>query len=608
MLWIAGCAEAADSVVIDPARYHLRSGSVAEWQEFEGKKPHGTNLTLRFQARKNPQEATLFIRQYNVKQEWPVQINGQKLGVLFLMEDPLVSIFRVPAGVLKNGENTLSFVSPKENDDIEIGDFRLVIEPLERACNASVEVRVTEGGQSVPCRITVVNTHGELAALHASASKSVAARPGVVYSGSGSARIQLLPGTYTVFASRGPEYNVATQVVSVAESQPQTMSLAITREVPTPNLVSCDTHIHTFTHAKHGDATIHERMLTIAGEGLELPISTEHNRLAEFETAAREAMVNEYFTSVLGCEVTTKRGHFNVFPIAPGSRVPNPLIEHWPALMENIRATPGVQMIVLNHPRDVHSGFIPFAETNFNAQTGENRRGFEFEFNGLELINSGALRSDLMQVFHDWFALLNYGYKVVGVGASDSHDVSRFIVGQGRTYIACDDSNPGKVDANEAMKNLREGKALISLGLITTLKVDERFSVGDLATGVGKQIKVQSEVWRPSWVSADHIELFANGRRIAEQTIPSAAHAGKYRAAWAIPNPGKDFHLVAIATGPGVRSPHWAIPRPYQASSPVWNPRVFGATNPIWVDADGDGKFTPLRQQKNPARSFENTR
>jgi hypothetical protein len=162
--------------------------------------------------------------------------------------------------------------------------------------------------------------------------------------------------------------------------------------------------------------------------------------------------------------VTTKRGHFNAFPIVPDSRVPDFRLEHWPALMENIRATPGVQFVVLNHPRDVHTGFCPFAETNFNAETGENLRGFEFSFDGVELINSGALRTDVMQVFHDWFALLNYGYKIVGVGGSDSHDVSRFIVGQGRTYIMCDDKDPSRINVAEAMANLRQGKALILPG------------------------------------------------------------------------------------------------------------------------------------------------
>jgi hypothetical protein len=50
-----------------------------------------------------------------------------------------------------------------------------------------------------------------------------------------------------------------------------------------------------------------------------------------------------------------------------------------------------------------------------------------------------------------------------------------------------------------------------------------------------------------------------------------------------------------MASGPGVTSPHWAIPRPYQPSSPVWEPRVLSSTNPIWLDADGDGKFTSAR-------------
>jgi hypothetical protein len=55
---------------------------------------------------------------------------------------------------------------------------------------------------------------------------------------------------------------------------------------------------------------------------------------------------------------------------------------------------------------------------------------------------------------------------------------------------------------------------------------------------------------------------------------------------------------VAIASGPGVRDAFWRIAKPYQPSSTTWKPRVVGATNPIWVDADGDGKFTALRLQK----------
>ena len=57
----------------------------------------------------------------------------------------------------------------------------------------------------------------------------------------------------------------------------------------------------------------------------------------------------------------------------------------------------------------------------------------------------------------------------------------------------------------------------------------------------------------------------------------------------------QDFWIVAVATGPGVTAPFWAIPRPYQPSSKKWTPRVVGVTNPVYVDADGDGKYTSPR-------------
>jgi hypothetical protein len=262
-------------------------------------------------------------------------------------------------------------------------------------------------------------------------------------------------------------------------------------------------------------------------------------------------------------------------------------------------------VVVLNHPRNIHSSFQPFAATNFNAVTGENLRGFEFPaFDAMEVANSSALQSDWMINFLDWFAVLNYGYRYTGVGSSDGHDVSRYIVGQGRTYIACDDRDPAHVKVDEACRNLKRGRAVVSLGLLTTMSVDNEFKVGDLATRLGDRIQVSVTVQGPSWVQADRIQLFANGIQIA-QTIfgpapphPAATNAGsplRVQVTWDLPRPRHDFHLIALASGPPILEPYWALARPYQPSSPVWNPRVIGATNPIWVDGDGDGQFTPAR-------------
>jgi hypothetical protein len=582
--------------VLKSGRTHLRSGAQAEWDEFKSRKPVGPKFEIRFNARRNEKEQTLLIEQDDVKQEWPVRLNGTNIGKLFLMEAPLVWALPVPARRLVDGENILTIVPPKENDDIIVGPVYLDTRPVSAALSeATLDVTVTENGLTVPCRITVTRSDDFMAAIYATPGTGLVIRPGVIYTGSGRASVQMLAGKYTVYASRGPEYSLAKTKLRLHPGARAQVALSIQREVPTPGLASCDTHVHTFTYSKHGDATLDERMLTLAGEGLELPIAADHNLIVDYSAAARSNGVAQYFTPITGCEVTTAKGHFNAFPIQPGGAVPNFKLEDWPPLMESIRGTPGVQTVVLNHPTDTHSGFCPFAETNFNRVTGENRRGAEFTFDAIELVNSGALRTDLMETFRCWFALLNYGYRVTGVAASDSHDVSRFIVGQGRTYIECNDSKPGDINITTVCRNLNAGKALISLGLLTRITVAGTSGPGDLVTNIGPTISVAVDVLGASWTRADRVELFANGTRIREQMLRPTDDVLKGHVSWTIPRPLHDLHLIAVATGPGVKSPHWAIPRPYQQSSTTWTSRLLGATNPVWLDGDGDGRFTPAR-------------
>jgi hypothetical protein len=249
-------------------------------------------------------------------------------------------------------------------------------------------------------------------------------------------------------------------------------------------------------------------------------------------------------------------------------------------------------VVVLNHPRNFHNNFQPFAASHFNAVTGENLRGPEFSFDAMEVLNSSAQQSDFMLVYRDWFALLNYGYRITAIGSSDGHDVSRYIVGQGRTYIACPDERPDRIDVATACSNLLAGRALVSMGLLTDLTVNERFKVGDVATNLGAQVCVTVRVLAPPWAGATNLLLFANGLKVREQAFASTQDR---TVTWILPRPAHDMHLVAIATGPGITAPYWAIPRPYQPSSPRWKSRVIGSTNPIWLDGDGDSRFTPAR-------------
>ena len=587
LLLLSGCATIASRPA--PSVRHLRSGVEAEWDDYKGT-PDGRDLSEELTLDAIPQTQTLLLYQAGVKQRWGVELNGVKLGSLPFQEEALIARFPLPDGLLRRGSNRVKVIAPKEADDIRVG-----VAGLEPDDAALVKVSVLEAGRgAVPARITVVDESlNALAPLRAAPAPHLAIRPGVVYTATGHAEFRLPPGRYAITASRGFEYGIDVQRVKLEDGATRALAMTLKREVPTPRWISCDTHVHTLSLSGHGDCTLEERMVTLAGEGVELPVATEHNQHASYRAAASKVGVERWFTPVDGNEVTTKKGHYNVFPVRSGSPLPDWKEEDRTKLLASIRAS-GATIAILNHPRSVHDTFVPFSAPHFDEATAKDVGGYGYD--AMELVNSGALRTDYMEPYRGWFALLNRGIRVVGVGASDSHDVNRFIVGQGRTYIAAEDEAPGAIDVDAATRALAEGRALVSMGLFVNLRVAERFGVGDLATGLGAELPVTVTVHGPSWTHVDHVTLYANGLPIRDEAQPGARTGGlKLSFTWRIPKPAHDVHLVAIATGPAPAGFHNPLPRPYQPSSPSWTPRVIGSTNPVWIDADGDGAFLAAR-------------
>ena len=152
---------------------------------------------MRFHARTNRPENTLFIRQDDVKEEWSVELNGRKVGKLFQMEADLIQTLPLPPGSLHAGENTLSIIPAKTGDDIFVGEVWLDARPATEAVGLaalSVEVTDLESKRGLPCRITVVNDSDTLMPLAAAPGQHLAVRPGVVYTPDGRASLRLSPG------------------------------------------------------------------------------------------------------------------------------------------------------------------------------------------------------------------------------------------------------------------------------------------------------------------------------------------------------------------------------------------------------------------------------
>ena len=599
-LIITAAASAESPQTLESRLLHLRMGVQHEWDEFNHP-PDATALELEFSSPSNDSEWTLQLRQQDVKQAWSVTWNGQRVGALERDENDMLVYLPLPAGAVQEGKNALRISQDGSGkqpvDDIRVGE--ILLHPVTRQQllqEATVEIEVVDeaSGQALPSRITIVNPQFAMQTVGAASDDHTAVRVGTVYTADGKARFGLPAGSYTVYAGRGFEYSLAEQKLSLTDGQTSRHKLSLRREVPTDGYVACDTHVHTLTHSGHGDATVQERMITLAAEGIELPIATDHNVHVDHGPFAREMHVRQFFTPLIGNEVTTPSGHFNIFPVQAGAAIPDYKQRDWQATLDGIFKTPGVKVAILNHARDLHGGVRPFDPKLFNAAVGENLDGWAMRFNAMEIVNSSATQTDIMRLPRDWMALLNRGYMVTPVGSSDSHDVARHFVGQGRTYIRGDDRDPGAIDVAVAVDNFLQGRVNVSYGLLTELTVNDKFGSGELATDLPDEIEIHVRVLGPHWVSAQEVTLFANGYPLKQVEIPpssEAAHDGvKWQGKWNLPKPDHDIYLVAVALGPGIDEPYWRTAKAYQPKSTQWEPRVIGVSGATWLDGDGDGQ------------------
>lgn len=599
----AGADGPTEAIPLVDRLQHLRNVAPREWDDFPAS-PEAARLELSFPSRGAAREGTLILRQQDVRQTWKVRLNGTVLGSLIADENDLVVLLPVPGGTLRDGENRLEITTEPGTttpDDIRVGEIRLDPRPRHQVVGeVEVEVVVSDAGTGdpTPARITVVRENGALQTLAGTGPAPQAVRPGVLYTGSGTATFTLPAGRYTLLASRGFEYSLARVAMEATPGKPVRETLTLRREVPTEGYVACDTHIHTVTFSGHGDASIEERMLTLAGEGIELPIATDHNRHIDFEPFARTLQVRRHFTPVAGNEVTTPFGHFNVFPVLTDAPPPDHATTDWDRLFHGIYGTPRVKGVILNHARDLHANIRPFGPRHYNAVVARMHDDRVLRANAMEIINSGAVQTDPLQLVNDWLGRLNSGRPLTPVGASDSHDVARYIVGQGRTYLRARDTDPGDIPVDEALTSFVEGRVLVSYGLLTRLTVADRYTSGDLVPTVSETLSVRIQVLGPHWTSAHTVRLYANGELWREAQIAppdgSAREEGLlWQETWELPRPRHDTHLVVVALGPGIDSPHWPTARPYQPTSSRWIPTTLGVSGAVWLDVDGDGRPTP---------------
>lgn len=467
-------------------------------------------------------------------------------------------------------------------------------------------------GEPIPARLTFVPETGGIPDLFtevAAAPRELAARKNVVYTRSGRGAITVPPGRYTVHASRGPEWSLASQVLELREGERATLQARLVHEVDTRGWISADFHLHTLTYSGHGDANLLERVLTFPGEGLEFAVATDHNHNTDYGPTVAELGVSGAVTTVTGNEVTTSIGHFNAFPFDPQRAPVDSSLTDANQLFRLIRAEPNrfgiVPVIQLNHPR--WDGIDYFAQTGLDPVTGTSANpGYSRDFDSLEVFNENvgwgyfdpvADRVDTAgnrhSVLGDWFHLLNRGERYAAVGNSDSHHVQDAFAGYPRNFVRSSTDDPGAIDAREVASAIREKRVFTTLGPFVEFTVAGVPMGGD-ARAAGGRVPLWLRVQAASWIDCDRVKVVVNGD--VERTIPVPERRTALRLEHRIEldlrdesGLGRDAWVALLVEGDDSLFP--VVNDAGQRALPL------AVANPVWIDGDGDGRWTsPLER------------
>ncbi len=411
------------------------------------------------------------------------------------------------------------------------------------------------------------------------------------------------PGHYSVWATRGYEYAPATTEVTVPEDGVAALELTLTRVVDTEDWASFDSHVHA---GPSPDSPVlpEDRMRTAAGSGLDAMISTDHEAILDLAYAQVAEGLEGAFLYVLGSEVTaTVPEHTNAwpFPVIEGGRG-DPVAWYelgFPGIYAAERAR-GAQIIQLNHSRvNGECGILCLLDWDRGAGDPATddpealglpagTEIWSWDFNSFELLNS--LRSPYLLAddprhsgaLYDWFAFHNLGHRVTAVGVTDEHGMD--MLGAPRTYVRVPDDTPLGFDAQDLADAVLSGAAQVSAGAFARVTLDGA-GPGELASVLDGTGDLSLQVQALSDIDVTRVDVIVNCDPSLSLVATDSSGVVKLDQTVPLELPAGDAYVVVIAIGEG------PMPRGLTDYAAAEVPRL--VVNPIFVDTDGDGLWTP---------------
>ena len=467
---------------------------------------------------------------------------------------------------------------------------------IDLPATGSIHVVATENGSAVPVRVQVVPAAGQtVPTVPATYGEDAIAdgRLHVEYAVTGDVTVSAPPGQWKVIVSRGYEYELVEQTVTVVANQTAQVTATLDHDVDTTGIQCGDFHVHTWRSNDSGDDAVTKVAQAVA-DGVELPVRSDHEWVADFSAEIAQLGVGAYAASIASIELTSFEvwGHMGVVPLTPDPTQVNNGAPKWQTfptaaapdtpfttlspvqVFDTVRARPEQPIVIINHP---HGGVNYFPYVGYDPATGTATMTADWDtkFTLVEVFNNSSWKENRTGTVDDWLGMLKAGRKVFAVGSSDSHRMSSSPVGYPRTCITLGTDDPRQITPNLVRDQLAAGHATVSGGIYVTAKIGNA-GPGDTTTGAGSQQPVDVTIQAPTWIDVTAIDVVVDGTTVDTiPVMPSDADPQNPAIRWKGQIP-----VTVRATGGFVVIAAYGT-APLEPVHPGHTP--FGVTNPIFV-------------------------
>jgi len=453
--------------------------------------------------------------------------------------------------------------------------------------------RITDAaGQTMPARLVVrgIEPHRD---PHFGADHMAHGARNILHSHGGEGEAELPAGRFQVTVTRGPEYSIVSREVVVRAEQGVALRVSLEREVDTSGWIAADLHLHA-EPSPDSSVSLVDRVASLAAEGIEFAAATDHNHITDYAGAIEALGARSRIAAVPGVEITTwdpQWGHFNAFPVPANLPVP-PFAGQTPAsIFDWVRGQAPEALLQVNHPR-MEPGIGYFNLVQLDTATALGGEHWRPTFDAIEVFNGMDLgRPEILEAnLRDWYNLLNRGHRFTATGSSDSHRLVYQWVGYPRTYIRVAHDDPARLRAGEVAAALRAGQALVTTGPFIDARVGD-VGPGQTVTAKDGTVRLHITVRAARWIDVRELQIVVDGETVRSDPIPATTRrVERARRTFELDLARDAWIVVAIS---GVTLMEEVLP--WSRARPV------AFTNPIWVDVDGDGRYTPPATSRDAA-------